>query len=191
MYCVFDGGLAIQEYSGVSQASSQPSSTHLPETEFIRGEGMRFRDLETGTFLTRDPIGYGGGPNVYCYVHCNPINAFDPLGLTVDWVSMPDNDFIAIMDLYVQDSVFADQIDALDASPNSWSFDSGQTEVGVTAEYTDSSGNIVGPGNDDIADMTPTPVTEYVPGVSPDGNGGGTISWSASQDPVALVTGMI
>ena len=40
-----------------------------------------YRDLETGTFLTRDPIGYGDGPNVYCYVHCNPITHFDAWGL--------------------------------------------------------------------------------------------------------------
>ncbi len=31
-------------------------------------EGMRIRRLATGTFLTRDPIGYKDGPNVYCYV---------------------------------------------------------------------------------------------------------------------------
>ncbi len=42
-----------------------------------------YRDLETGTFLTRDPIGYSDGPNIYCYVHCNPITQFDPLGLYV------------------------------------------------------------------------------------------------------------
>lgn len=40
-----------------------------------------YRDTETGTFLTRDPIGYQDGPNLYCYVHCNPITQFDPLGL--------------------------------------------------------------------------------------------------------------
>lgn len=40
-----------------------------------------YRDLETGTFLTRDPIGYVDGPNAYCYVHCNPITKFDPFGL--------------------------------------------------------------------------------------------------------------
>ncbi len=40
-----------------------------------------YRDLETGTFLTRDPIGYQDGPNVYCYVHCNPISHFDAFGL--------------------------------------------------------------------------------------------------------------
>jgi len=47
-----------------------------------------YRDLETGTFLTRDPIGYADGPNVYCYVHCNPITRFDALGLwtfSVGW----------------------------------------------------------------------------------------------------------
>jgi len=50
----------------------------------LLNEGMRYRDLETGTFLTRDPIGYADGPNVYCYVHCNPIMSFDPFGLKDD-----------------------------------------------------------------------------------------------------------
>ncbi|QHI68700.1 LamG-like jellyroll fold domain-containing protein [Tichowtungia aerotolerans] len=45
-------------------------------------ERMRYRDLETGTFLSRDPIGYEDGPNIYCYVNCNPITKFDPLGLS-------------------------------------------------------------------------------------------------------------
>ncbi len=49
----------------------------------LLNEGMRFRDLETGVFLTRDPIGYGDGPNIYCYVHCNPITKFDALGLAM------------------------------------------------------------------------------------------------------------
>jgi pimeloyl-ACP methyl ester carboxylesterase len=40
-----------------------------------------YRDQETGTFLTRDPIGFEDGANQYCYVHCNPITHFDPLGL--------------------------------------------------------------------------------------------------------------
>jgi len=43
-----------------------------------------YRDLETGTFLTRDPIGYADGPNVYCYVHCNPISNFDAFGLETE-----------------------------------------------------------------------------------------------------------
>ena len=43
---------------------------------------MRYRDLETGTFINRDPIRYDDGPNMYCYVHCNPITKFDALGLS-------------------------------------------------------------------------------------------------------------
>ena len=43
--------------------------------------GMRYYDPEIGRYLTRDPIGYGDGMNVYLYVHDNPINHIDPLGL--------------------------------------------------------------------------------------------------------------
>jgi RHS repeat-associated protein len=60
----------------------QKANTKEEESDLnLLNEGMRFRDLETGVFLTRDPIGYGDGPNVYCYVHCNPITRFDALGL--------------------------------------------------------------------------------------------------------------
>lgn len=45
-----------------------------------------YRDLETGTFLTRDPAGFKDGPNQYCYVHCNPVNKIDPHGL---WGVLP------------------------------------------------------------------------------------------------------
>ena len=60
----------------------QKGNTKDEEAELgLLNEGMRYRDLETGTFLTRDPIRYADGPNMYCYVHCNPITHFDPLGL--------------------------------------------------------------------------------------------------------------
>jgi RHS repeat-associated protein len=61
----------------------QKANTKEEETDLnLLNEGMRYRDLETGVFLSRDPIGYGDGPNMYCYVHCNPITKFDPLGLS-------------------------------------------------------------------------------------------------------------
>ncbi|MDF1813157.1 MAG: hypothetical protein P1V20_13245 [Verrucomicrobiales bacterium] len=44
-------------------------------------ENMRWRDLETGTYLTRDPAGFVDGPNLYAYVRQNPWSAFDPHGL--------------------------------------------------------------------------------------------------------------
>ena len=41
----------------------------------------RYYDPEEGRFLTRDPIGYSGGTNLYGYAQGNPVNATDPLGL--------------------------------------------------------------------------------------------------------------
>ena len=35
----------------------------------------------TGRFLTRDPIGYAGGLNLYAYTVGNPVNRADPSGL--------------------------------------------------------------------------------------------------------------
>ena len=40
----------------------------------------RFYDPNTGRFLTRDPIGYGGGINLYGYVQNDPVNRIDPKG---------------------------------------------------------------------------------------------------------------
>jgi hypothetical protein len=42
---------------------------------------MRYRDLETGVWLSRDPAGFVDGPNLYAYVVQNPWSKFDPDGL--------------------------------------------------------------------------------------------------------------
>ena len=42
--------------------------------------GHRYYDPGTGRFLTRDPIGYGGGMNLYGYADGNPVNESDPDG---------------------------------------------------------------------------------------------------------------
>jgi RHS repeat-associated protein len=45
--------------------------------------GCRIRatpDPSAGRFLTRDPIGYKGGINLYSYVENSPVNFVDPLG---------------------------------------------------------------------------------------------------------------
>jgi len=47
--------------------------------------GHRFYDNNTQRFLTRDPIGYDGGINLYAYVGNNPVNETDHLGLAPDW----------------------------------------------------------------------------------------------------------
>ena len=43
--------------------------------------GHRYYDAGTGRFLTRDPMGYGGGINLYGFTGNNPVNEMDPLGL--------------------------------------------------------------------------------------------------------------
>jgi len=42
--------------------------------------GHRFYDKSTGRFLTRDPIDYKGGINLYAYCDNNPVNNVDPSG---------------------------------------------------------------------------------------------------------------
>ena len=49
----------------------------------------RFYDPSTGRFLTRDPIGYRGGINLYGYCQNNPINGLDPKGTADEPVSSP------------------------------------------------------------------------------------------------------
>jgi len=70
----------------------QKANTKEEETDLgLLFEGMRIRNLYDGTFLTRDPIGYADGPNIYCYVSGNPITRFDPLGLS--WWNPLTRDF--------------------------------------------------------------------------------------------------
>lgn len=47
----------------------------------LLNEGFRYRDLETGAFISRDPAGFVDGPNLYAYVQQNPWTKFDPEGL--------------------------------------------------------------------------------------------------------------
>jgi RHS repeat-associated protein len=76
-------GTRPSEYEWGTDPDRQKANTKEEETDLgLLNEGMRYRDLETGTFTTRDPIGYADGPNAYCYVHCNPITQFDAFGLS-------------------------------------------------------------------------------------------------------------
>jgi RHS repeat-associated protein len=47
----------------------------------LLNEGFRYRDIETGIWLSRDPAGFVDGPNIYAYVKQNPWTGFDPKGL--------------------------------------------------------------------------------------------------------------
>jgi RHS repeat-associated protein len=49
----------------------------------------RYYDPSSGRFLTRDPIGYAGGINLYSYVRNNPTNYADPSGLNPAVLALP------------------------------------------------------------------------------------------------------
>jgi RHS repeat-associated protein len=64
-----------------STQERQTANTKDEDLSGLLNEGMRYRDLEAGIFLTRDPAGFVDGPNTYTYVRQNPWTSFDPLGL--------------------------------------------------------------------------------------------------------------
>jgi RHS repeat-associated protein len=61
----------------------QRANTKEEDPTGLLNEGFRYRDMETGTFISRDPLGHVDGPNVYCYVRQNPWTKWDPEGLFV------------------------------------------------------------------------------------------------------------
>lgn len=73
------GGTRTAEF-GATQ-DRQKANTKEEDPTGLLNEGQRYRDLETDTFITRDPAGFVDGPNLYAYVRQNPWSAFDPDGL--------------------------------------------------------------------------------------------------------------
>jgi RHS repeat-associated protein len=64
-----------------TNADRQRANTKEEDPTGLLWEHFRYRDLETGVWLSRDPAGFVDGPNLYAYVNQNPWSKFDPLGL--------------------------------------------------------------------------------------------------------------
>jgi RHS repeat-associated protein len=68
-------------------------------TGFVRF-GAREYDAATGRFTARDPIMFGGADtNLYAYVHSDPVNAVDPLGLdtvNIGFMNLGDNNNVPL-----------------------------------------------------------------------------------------------
>jgi RHS repeat-associated protein len=67
-----------------TNADRQRANTKEEDPTGLLNEGFRYRDIETGTWLSRDPAGFVDGPNLYAYVQQNPWTKFDPDGLS--WI---------------------------------------------------------------------------------------------------------
>ncbi|RYD60417.1 MAG: RHS repeat-associated core domain-containing protein, partial [Verrucomicrobiaceae bacterium] len=62
----------------------QKANTKEEDPTGLLNEGFRYRDLELGCFINRDPAGFVDGPNLYAYVRQNPWSKFDPEGLWLE-----------------------------------------------------------------------------------------------------------
>jgi RHS repeat-associated protein len=72
-----------------STLDRQKANTKEQDPTGLLNEGFRYRDPSTGTFLTRDPLGFKAGLNMYTYVRQNPWTRFDPLGLQTNTPPQP------------------------------------------------------------------------------------------------------
>jgi RHS repeat-associated protein len=84
----------------------------------------RYYDTDTGRFLSRDPLGFGGGDlNLYAYVRGNPVLRIDPNGLSIkEDTKAILKDIFSINDLKVIDT-FLESYLTLVAKRDSYSKD--------------------------------------------------------------------
>jgi RHS repeat-associated protein len=63
-------------------ANDGDPATSREESIGFGGQWGYFTDYDTwtGRFINRDPIGYGGGTNLYAFCEWNPVNEMDPEG---------------------------------------------------------------------------------------------------------------
>jgi RHS repeat-associated protein len=92
----YDGFGAIMVGEGATQ-DRQKANTKEQDPTGLLNEGFRYRDPVIGTFITRDPIGFIDGPNMYTYVRQNPWTHFDPEGLELIYLDPTVKDVVSQM----------------------------------------------------------------------------------------------
>jgi RHS repeat-associated protein len=65
----------------------------------------RYYNPETGRYIAADPIGLGGGMNLYVYVGADPVSSVDPWGLKVELCQRPAQIIWGIRDVQLSGSV--------------------------------------------------------------------------------------
>ena len=79
-----------EAFGGIEASWGNSKNNRLANTKerdasiALDNHGFRYYDASIGRYISNDPIGYEGGFNLY--VHCtnDPVNKFDPLGLSED-----------------------------------------------------------------------------------------------------------
>jgi len=111
----------------------QRANTKDEDPTGLLNEGFRYRDLEAGVFISRDPLGFVDGPNVYAYVAQNPWSRFDPEGLSFkDMFDVIRMEGIGGTLRTMGNSVYNDVFGDIEASATQGAYLAGQT--GSTAE---------------------------------------------------------
>jgi RHS repeat-associated protein len=66
------------QYAGAYGYQTEPTTGDGLDLQYLY---QRYYDPQAGRFITRDPIRWAGGTNLYGYAGNDPINGLDPLGL--------------------------------------------------------------------------------------------------------------
>lgn len=91
--------LSYEEYSAYGETTYQ-APLSIPKPYRFSGKeqdtetglyyfGARYYAASVGRWISPDPIGIGDGPNVYCYVSCNPVSFVDPDGKAIEDADWP------------------------------------------------------------------------------------------------------